>query len=109
MNRKYSLKRNHDIEKLVKLRQSFGNKSYTLYYAYQDDADPKIAISVSKKFGNAVARNYEKRVVREIVREYLPELEHLRCLIVIKKDCENKSYIYRKEQLIYLLKKIRRK
>ena len=106
MNRKYSLKRNHDIEILVKLRQSVGNKSYTVYYAYQDDAECKIAISVSKKFGNAVARNYGKRVVREIIRDFLPNLEHLKCLIVIKKDCENKSYIYRKEQLIYLLKKI---
>lgn len=108
MNRKYSLKRNHDIERLVKLRQSVGNKSYAIYYAYQKETDPKIAISVSKKFGNAVARNYEKRVVREIIRDYLPNLEHLRCLIVIKKDCQNKSYIYRKEQLIYLLKKIER-
>lgn len=106
MNRKYSLKRNHDIEKLVKLRQSVGNKSYTIYYAHQDNVEPKIAISVSKKFGNAVARNYEKRVVREIIRENLPLLEHFRCLIVVKKSCANTSYIYRKEQLLHLLKKI---
>ena len=45
---------------------------------------PKIAISISKHIGNAVVRNYEQRVHREIIRAMMCDLEHLEILFVIK-------------------------
>jgi ribonuclease P protein component len=79
MNRKYSLKKNHDIKELLQKKQSVGNKYYVIYYDYIERKTPLIALSVSRKVGNAVERNYEKRVVREIIRPLLETIENIRC------------------------------
>ena len=69
-----------------------------------------LAVEIAQKLNTEIISCDSRQVYKEMrIGTAVPELEHLRCLIVIKKDCENKSYIYRKEQLIYLLKKIRRK
>ena len=108
MNNKYSLKRNEDIAKLVHLRKSVGNKYYAIYHHKNDNEIPKIAISISKKFGNAVCRNYEKRVIREIIRPLLGELNFLELLIVIKKEASKLTFKEKEAQVHYLLRKIKR-
>ena len=79
MNRKYSLKQNEEIAKLVHFskiqRKSVGNKYYTVYFLNTEEEMPKVAISISKRFGMAVDRNYEKRVTREILKLNLPLLK----------------------------------
>lgn len=106
MNRKYSLKKNHDIEKLIKRKQSVGNKYYAIYFNFQKEEMPKIALSISKKLGKAVERNYQKRVTREIVRSNLTEFANIMCLIVIKSTTLDLSFLEKKEQLEYLIKKM---
>lgn len=108
MNNKYSLKKNEDIAKLVHLRKSVGNKYYAIYYnGNQKEIIPKIAISISKKFGNAVLRNYEKRVIREIVRPLLDGLNNLELLIVIKKEVMSLTFSQKESQIHYLIRKIK--
>jgi ribonuclease P protein component len=48
---------------------------FVLLVRARDDADPtmRIGITVSKKVGNAVARNRVKRRFRALAREILPE------------------------------------
>jgi ribonuclease P protein component len=46
----------------------FKNRDYTQYQKI------RIGITVSGKYGNAVARNRAKRKIREICRELLPEM-----------------------------------
>ena len=87
MNRQYSLKKNHDIEKLVRGKVSVGNRYFAIYYRKINDT--KIAFSVSKKNGNAVVRNYQKRVVKEIVRELFEYVENYKMLIVVKKQMKS--------------------
>lgn len=107
MNKRYSLKKNEDIAKLVHLKNSVGNKYYAIYYRISNnDAIPKIAISISKKFGKAVKRNYEKRVVREIIRPIINTLYNLELLIVIKKEVTALSFIEKATQINYLIRKI---
>lgn len=106
MNRKYSLKKNHDIDKLVKMRRSVGNRYYAIYYMITSDICPKIAISPSRQFRTAVERNREKRVLREIIRAKLETLSHLRMLIVVKTASQPLSFVQKDEQITRLLQKI---
>ena len=107
MNRKYSLKKNHDIKELLQKKQSVGNKYYVIYYDYIERKTPLIALSVSRKVGNAVERNYEKRVVREIIRPLLETIENYKMLIVIKDKSKELSYIEKEENINYLIKKMK--
>lgn len=107
MNQKYSLKKNHEIEKLIKLRQSVGNKYYAIYFGITKKPLAQVAISPSKKFTTAVARNYEKRVIREIIRPQLPELGFVKMLIVIKLTAGDLSFAQKQEQINFLINKIK--
>lgn len=109
MKKKYILKKNYDIEKLVKKKKSVGNKYYAIYFDETNNITPKIAISVSKKLGNAVVRNHEKRIIREIMRSYLCDLENLEMLIVVKKNSLDLPFIKRNEEISYLLKVIKKR
>lgn len=108
MNKKYSLKKNYDIEKLVKERKSVGNTYYAIYYNDSNLQDPKIAISVSKKLGKAVVRNYEKRVIREIVSKNMNLLTPIQYLIIVKVKSMDLTFKEKEKELKYLFKKIRK-
>lgn len=108
MNRKYSLKKNYEIEKLIKNKLSVGNKYYAIYFQYTNDELPKIAFSVSKKINTAVKRNYEKRTSKEIVRKHLESLKNIKMLIVVKEITSNLTFQEKEVQLTYLIKKISR-
>ena len=73
MKKEFRLKKNHEIAKVVKIRQRICGECYNLYYQ-KNNIKTKIAFSVSKKYGTAVERNYAKRVAREIIREYYDTL-----------------------------------
>lgn len=109
MNRKYSLRKSYEIEKLIKLKQSVGNKFYAIYYEITNDQLPKIAYSVSRKVKTAVKRNYEKRVCKEILRKKLSKLNNLKMLIVIKEPALELSFLDKEKQILNLIEKIIRR
>ena len=109
MNRKYSLKKNYEIEKLFKNKLSVGNKYYAIYYQITTVDDPKIAISITKKINTAVRRNYEKRTTKEIFRERLESLRSLKMLVVVKLAACELTFMEKKVQIAYLIKKISRR
>ena len=107
MNHKYTLKKNHEIKKLVdKPTKSVGSKYYVVYY--QDSESTKVAISVSKKLGTAVFRNYQKRIIREILRRNFELLREKKMLVVAKVPSVGLSYNDKNLELTRLLQKIER-
>jgi len=68
VKKEYRIKKSSEIEMIVKSRQSKANK-YFVIYKKENHANHhfRFAVSVSKKFGNAVKRNKIKRQVREII------------------------------------------
>ena len=70
MKKKYSLKRNEEIAKIVHLRKYVKNSVFVMYYFENlENEHSRICISVSKKNGNAVVRNKIKRQIREMVTD----------------------------------------
>ncbi len=107
MNHKYTLKKNHEIKKLVeKPNKSVGSKYYVVYY--QDSESTKVAISVSKKLGTAVFRNYQKRITREILRRNFELLRDKNILVVAKVPSVGISFVEKEKELVRLLQKIER-
>ena len=109
MNKQYRLKKSFEIEKLVKKRISVGSSYFVIYYNISSDKRTRVAFSVSKKLGNAVERNHEKRVLREIIREVIDTIKELDILIVEKMKALNLSFVEKKIEITRLLNKILRK
>lgn len=110
MKKIYRLKKNHEIASIVKKRQRVYSNHYIIYYNNKSYNQPNqlasIAISVSKKYGSAVERNYAKRVVREIIRPQIKCLNNLSLVIVIKNDAKGASFVDLNEDLLKLIKRV---
>jgi len=105
MNKQYILKKNHDIDSLVKFKQSVGNTYYAIYYRKSESL--QIVVSVSKKLGKAVVRNYNKRVLKEIIRKNMDQIPFVNMLIVVKKNSLNLTYLEKEVEIIKLIKRIK--
>ncbi len=109
MNKQYRLKESFNIEKLVKKRLSVGNSYFVIYYNYSSVKTTRVAISVSKKLGNAVVRNKQKRIIREIVRRNLQTIVGLDILIVQKFKALDLNFEEKQIEIIKLFNKAIRK
>ena len=68
MKKENRVKKGSEIEMIMKNRQSTGNRFFVVYKKENhENKHFRAAISVSKKFGNAVKRNKVKRQVRAVV------------------------------------------
>ena len=109
MNKKFRLKKTFEIEKLFKKRISVGNAYFVMYYNLSSNESTRVAISVSKKLGNAVIRNREKRIIREIIRGKMDTIKGLDILIVEKSKSLNLTFEEKKNEISILIKKMIRK
>ena len=109
MNKKFRLKKTFEIEKLFKKRISVGNAYFVMYYNLSSNESTRVAISVSKKLGNAVIRNREKRIIREIIRGKLDTIKGLDILIVEKSKSLNLTFEEKMNEISILIKKMIRK
>jgi len=72
------MRKNHTSERIRNPKEiaqlfkssSFSVKGARLFYRANNSDVSRILISPGRKYGNAVARNYIKRVARDIVRNY---------------------------------------
>ena len=80
--------------------------TFLIYYNENKSDEVHIAISASKKLGDAVDRNYEKRVIRELFRKRIDKLKGFDMLFVIKTNSLELSFEEKNKQINYLLRKI---
>lgn len=100
------LKKNHDIALIVQKRQRIYRDNYIVYYQYKEEVVPKIAFSVSKKYGKAVERNKAKRIARSIFINEIKNIKNVDMVVVIKPISKCVKYEILKNDLLYCIKTI---
>lgn len=105
MNRSYSLKKNTDIKKVLDHRRVVSTRHFSLYKRPNPkNTHFRIAFSVPKKFGTAVARNVMKRRLRMIITEAsLTATDDL--FVLVRPVANSLSFAAIKEELTMLLQK----
>lgn len=105
MKKEYRIKKSEDILELMKKKNTVGNVYFVIYYQKNHDQEHfKFAISVPKKYGNAVQRNKMKIRVREIIKDesILPNVDFF---VVAKVKSQNLNFDEIKLNIKKLLKK----
>ena len=110
MEKNLRLKKNKDFTFVYKRGKSCWNKNFTLFYKKNKLENSRVGFSISKKYGNAVKRNYIKRRLREIVRhnkELLPSETDI--ILIPKKNTYNMSYNLLEKSVIHILSVLKEK
>lgn len=90
MKKKYRIKKDKEFQSVIHNKQSYANKHLILYVLKKNNQDlTRVGISVGKKIGNAVRRNYVKRQLREGLREVYPNMASGYDLIFIARPAMN--------------------
>ena len=106
MKKEYRVKKSSEIEMIVKYRQSRANKHFVIYKKENhDNTHFRFAVSVSKKYGNAVERNKVKRQVREIISK-IDIIEIYDVFVVVKISSKGISFVDMKNSITLLIKKL---
>ena len=66
MKKKEVVKNNREFDAIIKTGKYQKNNEFIIYYIENNNEYNRFGISVGKKIGNAVTRNYYKRIVRNI-------------------------------------------
>ncbi len=106
MKKEYRIKKSSEIDAIFKLKQSKGNRFFVVYtHRNTEETHFRFALSVGKKYGNAVERNLIKRRIREIVQTLKEQFTCSNFVIVIKPPAKALNYQDMKENLKDLFEK----
>ena len=67
MNKKYIIRKNEEIQKILQNSKKIVNKYFVIYYSKNNSNYNRYCISVSKKIGKAHTRNLYKRRIKDIL------------------------------------------
>ena len=103
MNKKYIIRKNEEVEVIVKKGKKRVSKSFIIYMVNNDKDYNMYCISVSKKLGKANVRNKIKRRTKDILMKNKIDLGK-KYVIIIRKEALNVSYKELEESLIKEIK-----
>ena len=107
MKKQYRVKKNNEIELILKEKKFFSNQFFTVYKRKNLETNHfRYAISVGKKIGNAVVRNKVKRQVTSIIDNLDINLNsNTDVFIIVRPKVNEADFITMKLQLEYLFNK----
>ena len=102
MKKEYRIKKNQEIESVLIEKNSIASKYFVIYKKENhENVHFRYAISVPKKYGNAVNRNLMKRRIRSVVRE-IELVNDYDFFIVVKSQASILSFDQIKKELLSL-------
>lgn len=107
MYKKNRLSLREDFQKVYKFGKSTANQQFVVYQLLKpSQLELRLGVSVSKKLGNAVVRNRLRRMMKEIVRLHLSELENKFDIIILaRKPSSEMDYFAMEKSLLHVLKR----
>lgn len=99
MKKKYSLKRNEEIAKVIHNRRYNKNDVYVFYFQKNKEQKTRVCISVSKKLGIAVVRNKIKRQVREMITDIFDFEKEFDFVIIIRNQFLENDFETNKDKI----------
>lgn len=107
MKKQYRVKKNKEIESILKEKKSVYNPYFSIYIKKNlETSHLRYAMSVGKKLGNAVVRNKIKRQVTAIIDNLDLKLNtNTDVFIIVRPKVLELSFNEMSKQLEYLLKK----
>ena len=110
MNKEKIVKTNQEFNNIIKNGRYLKNNDYVIYYTDNGLDKSRFGISVSKKIGNAVKRNYYKRIIRNIchINENLYS-KPKDYIIIMRKGLTSLTFDEAKNSFSDLINKINRK
>ena len=102
------IKKQDEIDNVIKNGKKYKNKFYFVYRLYnKDNKYYRFCICVSKKLGNAVTRNKNKRQIKDIIDKsnfvFSKENDYV---IILKKEISLASFEEKKKYLLEILCKL---
>lgn len=105
MNKQQRIKKNTEFQRVFKKGKSFANRQFIVYMLKGDQEEFRIGLSVSKKVGNAVARNRIKRFIRQAFLELKSDLSpNADYVIIARPQAANLDFHESKKSLEHVLK-----
>lgn len=103
MNKKYIVNKNEEIQKIISKNIKTVNKYFIIYMEKNSLDINRYCINVSKKIGNAVVRNRQRRIIKEILRKNNIN-QSMNYVIILRKEILNLKYEDKERELISLIK-----
>ena len=103
MNKKYIIRKNEDIKKILDAQNKLINKYFVIYYSSNELNYNRYCVSVSKKIGKAYVRNLYKRRIKDILMKNNINKSN-DYVIILRKSILDITYIDMQDELINLLK-----
>ncbi len=104
--KKNRLKKNKQFNYIYKHGQTKHDSKLSMCYIKTKYKPFKIGFTVSKKIGNSVTRSRVKRLLREVVRNELKNIdENYNYILIAREGIEKENIISIREKLIILLNK----
>lgn len=105
MNKHQRIKKNKEFQQIFKKGKSFANRQFIVYVLKDEQTEFRLGLSVSKKVGNAVARNRIKRYIRqtflELKDDLLPNADYI---IIARPQAATLDFHETKKSLEHVLK-----
>ena len=101
------VKKNEDFKRIIDANQCYKNKYLLIHYGTNNLDIYRFGISVSKKIGNSVMRNYYKRIIRNIVDNHKKLYSKGKdYIIILRKACIEMKYSEIEQSFLQLISKI---
>ena len=107
MKKEDVVKNNREFDNIIQNGKYVQNKDFIIYYMNNTFRKNRFGVSVGKKIGNAVTRNYYKRVIRNICdnnKKYYSNNKDY--IIIMKKGCMELKFSDMNDSFMYLMQKI---